>query len=81
MEALAALAAGETSFLASLQAPEERLIRLVQPRQHVLEHRTVEGGVLGQLRAEVLEFSFLLEARDGDMAAVRAVMRCSSATL
>ena len=49
-----------------LDAPEERLIGLVEPCQHVLQDVRVDGGVLRECGAEVLQLGFLLEARDGD---------------
>ena len=47
-------------------AAEERLIRLVEPRQHVLQDVAVDGRVFGHRRAQVLQLGFLLVARDGD---------------
>jgi hypothetical protein len=69
MVAGAALKAREARFLAPRDAPEEGLIRLVEPREHVVQDMGVEGGVLGKLRTDGLELGFLREARNGDMAA------------
>jgi hypothetical protein len=70
VEAVAALEAREASLLTPLHAAEEGLVGLIQPRQHVLQHVAVDGGVLGERRPDVLEFRFLLVARDGHVAAL-----------
>jgi hypothetical protein len=70
VEAVAALEARESCFLASLGSPEERLIGLVEPRQHVLQHVGMDGGVVWKRGADVLQFGFLLVARDRDVAAL-----------
>ena len=51
----------EARLLASLEATEERLIRLVQPRQHVLQDMRVDDGEVGKIGAYLLEFSFLIK--------------------
>jgi hypothetical protein len=66
--AVAPLEAREARLLASLEATEERLIRLVQPRQHVLQDMRVDDGEVGKIGAYFLEFSFLIKPRDGHMA-------------
>jgi hypothetical protein len=68
--AILALEARESGLLAALEPAEERPIRLVQPREHVLQHMAVEGSVLQKRRADILQFGFLLELRDGDLAAL-----------
>jgi hypothetical protein len=60
--------AGETGFLAVRHAPEEGLIGLVQSSQHILQNMAIDGTVLGQVRAQGLEFRFLLIAREGHAA-------------
>ena len=60
--AVAPLETRKARLLAPLDATEERLIRLIQPRQHVLQDVAVNGRILGELRANVLEFRFLLIA-------------------
>ena len=62
MPAVAPLIAGKSRLLARLHPEKERLIRLVQPRQHVLQHMAVEGGVLWHGGAEVLQLRFLAVA-------------------
>jgi hypothetical protein len=61
VEAVAPLEAREACFLAALDASEERLIRLVESRQRVLQDMAVNGGVLRKLRAYLLQLGFLLE--------------------
>ncbi len=68
--AAAPLEAREARLLAVRQAPEERLIRLVQPRQHVLQDVRVDCGVFRELGADHLQLRLLLIARDGDVAAL-----------
>ena len=61
---------GKARLLPRLHAPEERLIRLVEPCQHVLQHVAVDGGVFGHLCPDGLQLGFLCKARDGDVAAL-----------
>ena len=51
---------------APLEAREARLIRPVEPRQHVLQDVGMDGGVFRERGADVFEFRFLLIAGDGD---------------
>jgi hypothetical protein len=67
-EAIASLEAGEPRLVSPLDAPEERLIGLVQPREHVLQDVRVDGRVLRKLRAYLLQFHFASKARDGGAA-------------
>src|SRR5260370_25316986 len=60
--------AGEAGLLAIGEPPEERLIRLVQAGQHVLEHGDVGGGVVGRVRAQGFQLGFLAVAREGHAA-------------
>src|SRR5260221_5949480 len=60
VQAVAALEAREARLLTALYPAEERLIGLVEPRQHVLEEVRLEGGVLWHLRADGLQLCFLL---------------------
>src|SRR5258708_1799455 len=60
--------AGETGWLAVRHAPEDGLRGRVQPRQHVVQDLTVEGGVLRQVRAQGFACRFLLRAREGHAA-------------
>jgi hypothetical protein len=66
--AVAPLEAREPRLRAPLDATEERLLGLLQPRQHVLQHMRVDGGVLRECGPHRLQLGFLLEARDGGMA-------------
>jgi hypothetical protein len=68
--AVPALVAREARLLAALHPAEERLIGPVQPRQHVLQHVAVDGGVLREFRPNGLQLGFLLVAGDGDAAAL-----------
>src|SRR5262249_41998156 len=70
VEAIASLEAGEVCLLALLHAAVERLIRLVEARQHVLEHMTVDGRILGEGCPDVLQLGFLLKAGDRQAAAL-----------
>src|SRR5262249_6580706 len=67
---VAAFIAREARLLSALNPAEEGLIRLVQSRQHVLQHMTMAGGVLPELGADRLQLRFLLESGDGDAAAL-----------
>src|SRR5258708_34190421 len=49
-------------------AAGEGLIGLGQPGQHILQHVRVDGGVVGQVGAQVLELRFLLVAARGHAA-------------
>src|SRR5215467_10403980 len=66
--AIAALEAGEPRPLTALHAPEERLIRLVQPRQHILQDVAVDVRIGWKLSPDLLHLGFLLEPGDGDVA-------------
>ncbi len=68
--AIAPFEAREAGLLAALYPPEERLLGLVQPRQHVLQHMAVDRGVLRILRPDGLQLGFLLVAREGDTASL-----------
>jgi hypothetical protein len=70
MVAVLALEAREARFLAPFEPAEEGLIGLVEPREHILQHVAVDGGVLGKRGADILEFGVLREPRDGDRAAL-----------
>jgi hypothetical protein len=60
--AIAALEARKTSSLSPLDATEERLIGLVQTRQHVLQDVAVNGGVFREVGPNILQLRFLLIA-------------------
>jgi len=62
VEAIAALEAWESGFLPALEAAEKRLIRLVEPRQHVLQHMTMDGLVFWERGADGFQFGFLLKS-------------------
>ena len=64
--ARAPLKTRETRLLAAVDAPEERLVGLVQPGQHILQDMRVDGLILGERSTDVLAFCFLLVPRDGD---------------
>jgi hypothetical protein len=64
----ASLQACKARLLASGSPAEERLLRRVQPRQHILQHVAMESGVLGELGTNVLEIGVLLLPRDADVA-------------
>src|SRR5262249_15800540 len=49
---------------------EERLVRLVEAGQHILQNVAGNGGRLRAPLPRVLEFGFLLVAREGDAAAL-----------
>src|SRR5260221_3529374 len=66
VEAVAALEAGEAGFLAALHPAKERLIGLIQPGEHILQHVAIDGHIFGKLGADGREFGFLLVAREGD---------------
>jgi hypothetical protein len=66
MEAIPPLETREASLLAALHPAEERLIGLVEPGQHILQHMAVDCGVLWELGADGLQFGFLFIAREGD---------------
>ena len=70
MPAAAPLEAGKARLLPRLHAPEERLVRLVEPGQHVLQHVAVDGGVFWHLGPDGFQLGFLGQARDGDVAAL-----------
>jgi hypothetical protein len=59
VEAIPPLEAWEACLLSSLEAPKERLVRLLQPRKYVLEDVGVDRLIFGKLRADLLEFGFL----------------------
>ena len=58
----ARLIAREARLLSRLHAAKERLIGLVEPREHILQDVLVDGRVLWKVGADVLEFRFLLIA-------------------
>jgi hypothetical protein len=60
---------GLLSSLPTLKTAEERLLRLVEPRQYLLQEMRVDGGVLWRLGPHRLQLGFLLEPRKGDVAA------------
>src|SRR5262249_24382079 len=62
--ARAALEAGTPGLRSRRHALEEGVLGAVQPRQPVLEHRTVEGGVLRERGTALLPLRFLLLAAD-----------------
>ena len=68
MAAVPSLEAWKCGFYSAVDPAKERLIGIVQPREHVLQDAGVDGGVLEELRAAILQLSFLLKARDGDAA-------------
>jgi len=70
VETVLALETREARLLATLYLTEECWVRLIQPGQHVLEHVRVDGRIFGELGPTVLPFSFLLVARDRDVAAL-----------
>src|SRR5262245_36373815 len=53
-----------------LDAEEERLIGLIEPRQRILQDVRVDGRVLWEFCADGLQLGFLLIARDGDTASL-----------
>src|SRR5215472_3106407 len=57
-----ALEAGAARLLPMLDTAKERLIRRVQPRQHILQDMGVVRTVLWPLSAQCLELGFLLGA-------------------
>jgi hypothetical protein len=59
--AIRALEAGEACPLAPLDATEERLRGLVQPRQHILQPRAVDRLILRERGAEIFQLGFLLK--------------------
>src|SRR5262249_2898696 len=59
--AVPAMKAGEPRLFALGHAAEEGVIRLVQPRQHLLQHMAVEGGVLREGGAHLFAFALLLQ--------------------
>src|SRR5262249_22223213 len=61
VSALFALKSRESWRSTALAATEAGLIRLVQPRQHVLQDRRVCGGIVRERATQVLAFCFLLE--------------------
>ena len=83
MLAGAALQAWEARLLASGYPAEERVLRRVQPRQHILQHVAMQGGVVRELGTNGLELGFLLRARAAGQTWQRtqAVLRWSRATL
>src|SRR5262245_47075531 len=66
MGALFALEAGKSWLFTRSQTAEERLIRLVQAGQHVLQDVAVNRRVCRHLGAEVFQFGFLSVAQEGD---------------
>jgi hypothetical protein len=44
------LEAGKPGVLPTLEATEVGLLRLVQPRQHLVQDRTVESRIVGERR-------------------------------
>src|SRR5262249_4966559 len=64
-------AAGETRLLPALRPAKERLVRLIQSRQRVLQDMGVNGGVRWELSADGLQLRFLLQAREGDVTSLR----------
>jgi hypothetical protein len=81
--AIAPLEAREARFLSSLStlhAAEERLIRLIAPcqhiLQHVLQHMTMDGAVLRELGPDRLQFGFLFIARGARQRYGSAPRRC-----
>jgi len=62
VEAVSALEAREACLLAALDAAEECLVRLIQPRQHVLQDMGVDRLIFRKLRPDGLELGFLLKA-------------------
>ena len=68
VEAVAPLKAREARRLSFPDAAEERLIGLVEPRQHILQDMAVDGRVLRECRAHVLQLGFLRIARERDAA-------------
>ena len=69
-----ALDPGKARLFSIRQAAEERLVRLVQAGQHVLQDMAMamamDAGVLWHLRAPGFQLGFLLRAREGDVAAL-----------
>jgi len=68
--AVGSFEAREARLLAALAAAEERLIGLLQAREHIVQHRAVDRLVRWKVRADGLQFRFLLLAREGDAAAL-----------
>ena len=60
--AVTPLKARKARLLAIRHPPEERLIGLVEPRQHVLQDVAVEGGVRREVRPDRLQLGFLLSS-------------------
>ena len=63
MIAVAPLKARVAGRLSLAQTTEERLIRLVQPRQHILQHLGMNVSVFWQPRFQIREFGLLLGRR------------------
>src|SRR5262249_2662133 len=75
--AVAALKARKAGCLPRLQASEERLMGLVQSRQHGLQDLTVDGGILRERRVQVRRLGLRLSGGERHPTAmVRAVRRC-----
>src|SRR5262249_8909313 len=61
--AVLALKAGKAGLLSTRRPAEEGVIGLVQPGQHILQHVAVDGAVLRERLAQLLQLGFLLVAR------------------
>jgi hypothetical protein len=66
--AVRAVEARKPRLLPVRDAPEERLVGLLQPGEHVLQPMAVEGGIVWHVRTQRLPLRFLLIAREGDAA-------------
>src|SRR5262249_17996553 len=62
MIAVPALEAGRARLLARLHPAEERLIGAIEADQHVLQDMRVDGSIVWERGAQVLQLGFLLEA-------------------
>ncbi len=62
MEAVATLEPWEARLLTALDTPKERLIGLVQSRQHVLQDMGMDGRVLWEHLTDRFQLRFLLIA-------------------
>jgi hypothetical protein len=64
--AVAALKTGKATFLAFPHPLKERLIGTVEAGEHILQDMRVDGNILGEGGAHLLEFGLLLIAGEGD---------------
>jgi len=68
MPATTCLETGKSGLFSALETAEERLIRPIEPCQHILQHMTIDGGIVGHHCPEIFQLSFLLIAGNRDAA-------------